>query len=460
MFPSKVQTYTLPFLYVTTLITILTIGLFFISPKNYSVAAQYQQPILLFLFTLSFGALYLLAIPIYKSFLNSPSPQVIFSLKRILLVSGFVFLFVSLFFSLLYSQDLYWHFSYIDAWTTSGLDPYTTTINEMSGNEWTDRVTSWRDTTTHLGPLWSLFLAIFSSLSLPIWQTLILIRLVFAAIIALSGWLLNLVMKNEGFGDNKRLALVFLFISNPLLLLHGLIDLHSDVLLIPFLISAYYFIQKKSYALSAIMLVIGASIKYVPGLLIFVPIILSLREIGFKKTIKSFLPVALIAIALLGFSILIFGKSIIFPPGLTFYINYSKILQSLGGSALITLILTYFLHLTTFQIGVILKLFSVLLITVLSGIFAYQRSPLQAFVWPFIITLFFFVPWFFPWYFLWVLPFFILLVPIRIVVFGSVLALLTVGSGWGIIVSPIFIATMLIWILNRKKNILVEKHEP
>lgn len=444
-------------LFIFGLISLAGIGLYFVSTPDYTVAA-FSRPVPLLFFALGFGTLYLFALPVYNYFLHlSESSRSSTSLKILISAGAGTAIVIFLFFSLLYSQDFYWHISYISAWIHEGLNPYATTITGMTENEWTIRVFSWRDITTHLGPLWSLFLTPFAWLSLSIGKTLIVVRLAFLGIIALSAWLFNLVMKNGGHELRRRSAFLFLFLSSPLIIIYGLIDLHSDILLVPLFLTAYYFIQKKNYALSASTLLLGASIKYVPGLLIFVPLILSLREAGFKRTLKTFIPVGMFGLILLGSSLFIFGKSILLPPGFAFYLTALNSLQSLGGAALITFVATSFFDAGILKFAVALKFIGALTIVLFSSFLAWRQLPLHAFVWPFLVTFFFFVPWFFPWYFLWVLPFFILLVPPRIVIYASSLLILIIGSGWGIIVSPLFVALLIPFLIRKLTTPSTEK---
>jgi hypothetical protein len=120
-----------------------------------------------------------------------------------------------------------------------------------------------------------------------------------------------------------------------------------------------------------------------------------------------------------------------FPFGLNGdYFNGIKMLTNTGSYpetlTIFSFALTNFFHYS----NNLLRIIGVLGALLIALIFSWKKEYLFAFSWPLIFALLFGFPTVYPWYFLWVYPMLLILVPVDIFVFITVLLILATDVVW------------------------------
>jgi hypothetical protein len=318
------------------------------------------------------------------------------------------------------SQDIYWSLLMGKAFSHFHLNPYQITTSALGNDPWAYPVLAWKDLHMMYGPLWTLFIGLVATVQ-GLGAALYITKVIFLAIAVSSGWLFWKIVGLLGASDAKKIQMLTLLAWNPFVVQTVLIDMHNDAFIMLALLAAYYAFLKEEYPVSALFLIIGGFVKYVPWLFLPVPIVYSF--IRPRKNVAW----AIFDVVVLAFA----GASaayILYMPfgglGWQVFAGLQKQLDAIGLATEYlpgTAVLLKFFPMsfsTLYKVGMGLAL-------AVEALFIFRKKPLIAFTMPVLVVFFFACPWFQPWYALWVLPLILCYVPPVAFAFFSVFLLLT-----------------------------------
>ncbi len=297
------------------------------------------------------------------------------------------------------SQDIYWSLLLGKGSTHFNLNPYQTQPMVLASDPWAYPVLTWKDIPMIYGPLWTAVVALATKFTASLAIALLSVKVLFVGLWALAGYFVWKISGEHKLEDLDRAKLLMLFLWNPAVLQIALVDLHNDVFLMVAFLGSYYFLLKKNYWASMLMLIMGALVKYIPGLFLIIPLWylwhskLPTQE-KYRQT-SSALLVGIIATFVLfapfgGFHLNNFlgltaqvdriGLPAVYLPGTNFilsvfHLDYAQ------------------LHWFGFILGLLLIVWCLR-----------KNKPLLAYTVPSLAIFFFATSWFQPWYGLWVLP--------------------------------------------------------
>lgn len=314
-----------------------------------------------------------------------------------------VILFISLGIHPTRSQDAYWNLLLARGATAHHMNPYTTTPNMLVRDSWSASVITWRTQTMSHGVLWTLPLMGITVLTTKLATALVYTKLFlyvgFAAVLAML-WVLLSREETLPITESRKL---WIFIAlQPVWFQYIAIDMHNDVWVALSLLASFWYLKKERYQASAIALILGGCIKYVPFFLLPIPIVLSLRKEGsWKKMLRAQRGTIemLIAFVIVFFTVQ-FSKyttlglyTEIFDRGRKDFLLLGSQLVSLcvGGNETVLRI-----------VGLVLMFFTL-------AYYVKKKKYLHAYVVPFVVLLICGTPWFQSWYALWILPLAVLL---------------------------------------------------
>jgi alpha-1,6-mannosyltransferase len=141
----------------------------------------------------------------------------------------------------------------------SGLNPYETAPRQGSATLLEGVSTSWTETTSPYGPVFSLLTGGVTAVAGESYiGGLVLLRVLVAASYVLAIWLLARILK----GDPSLVpAAVCLVALNPLLLVHGLSGLHNEMLLLPALAAAVLAARSSRFVVVGLLVALAAGCK-------------------------------------------------------------------------------------------------------------------------------------------------------------------------------------------------------
>ena len=190
----------------------------------------------------------------------------------------------------LFSIDLYEYIIRGRMSAIYGLNPFFNTPETISHDPLYPMI-FWKTVTTAYGPLWSLL----SSFLVTITGRSVLLNifgfkstlLIFHLGTGLVLYRLALAIHTE-----KSKYIAFLYLFNPYILFMNLVENHNDIIMVFFLILAFYLLVKDKFLLSTVALSLSIATKYIPILLVPLFFIYIYRKIpGIKNkvllTIKS-----------------------------------------------------------------------------------------------------------------------------------------------------------------------------
>jgi hypothetical protein len=196
------------------------------------------------------------------------------------------------------SQDVYWNLLLAKGWTERGLNPYTTPPARLEDDPWSGTVEAWRRLPMTHGPLWVLFLGSVTALHLPLLMSLRLVK--GAALVALagSGLLVWKILGVRGFAPDRKAALIASLALNPFVIQTVLIDAHNDVYVMLSILGSHLLLLRRKPAESALCLIAGGFVKFVPWLLLPFPLLQLLRSRGARRGLAQILGLLLAGAAL------------------------------------------------------------------------------------------------------------------------------------------------------------------
>jgi hypothetical protein len=169
-------------------------------------------------------------------------------------------------------------------WSVHEANPYTQAYRELKNDDFYNILGNhqWSNTTSLYGPLFAFFGFIITLLG----KSSLILSIYLFKILATIAHIFNsfLIYKIT---KNKQILLLFAF--NPLLLFEFVINSHNDVLMISFMLLAFYFLLAKKFSLknsllSIFFLTLSGLIKYFSFLLLPVFFLIIIKKINTKKT--------------------------------------------------------------------------------------------------------------------------------------------------------------------------------
>jgi hypothetical protein len=204
--------------------------------------------------------------------------------KRLFLFSVIVSFFSIIVFPI-FSSDIFYYICSDRVFAIHHLSPFTNTYASLSGDYFQDifHGYSWETHLNNYGPIFILLSSIpvllFSKnlfLSIVLWKFICII------INIINGYLVYKITKSE--------KIYFLYAFNPLLIFELCLNAHNEVLMIFFILLAFFYIFKKpcikNYLLSMVFLVLSILTKIFS--LVFLPIFFLLMFLGLKSKKQRF----------------------------------------------------------------------------------------------------------------------------------------------------------------------------
>jgi hypothetical protein len=176
------------------------------------------------------------------------------------------------------------------------------------------------------------------------------------------------------------------------------------------ILASYYFFATKKYELSIFILLLGGFIKYIPWLLVVVPLYELLKN---KKTFVA----RALTIVVVGLVFTLLGIIFYAPFGMP-WDNVGALQKELIStrSVWFQMFVTYLLGLIPFFTPFIFRIFAAVIAVGILFLFLYKRKYLESYSLPITGVLLFATPWFMPWYVLWVYPLLALVVSLDLFV--------------------------------------------
>ncbi|MDI6820595.1 MAG: glycosyltransferase [Patescibacteria group bacterium] len=437
---------------ISSTISIVTIGILlfvififnkiYLTLPNFLVAHQFQESakkVVIFAFIFFIFSIFIWHVT--KKIKNLPQKFATFLIATVFIAISLIAIFTKP----TRSQDIYWNLLLTKGFTEQGLNPYKTTPEILKNDPWSPPVKDWRNLSMTHGPLWIIFLSIFTTLKLSLNTSLIFIKLIYFLILLFSGFLIFRLMNEFNFDAVKKNQLLLVLAWNPILFQTALIDLHNDVFILFSILISFFFFTRKKYELSTLSLIIGGFIKYAPWLLIPLPLFYLLKGGNVKKNIIKiilgigvFLLLAFIFYLPFGFSEKNFvGLSV----ELSERSNYFFSLPS-------TIIFLLFLNPLQIKfLGIILGFFAIY--------YCIQKNkPFLGYLLPFLLIFLFATPWFQPWYVLWILPLLALSWSVEAILLFSTILILMHEAMPSLIISLLIGPAILIIYLIKKSGFL------
>lgn len=390
---------------------IVILGIFggqmaFLSQPDFRVAAHLQQMMPLLTGSMALFSLSLTLLWIAVKYL----PLDVLSARALIFAVLVVFLGTSLTAILTHpthSQDIYHDLLLAKAFSRYGYNPYEAVPAYFETDPWARPIRVWKDFPMVYGPLWTLLLSGIAALGLSLAFTLITVKAVLFLTLTGATWLFWKIMAYHGLSLPARIAPLMMVLWNPFVIQTVFVDAHADVLVLLSIVASYFFLQRERYIESSLALFTGALVKYVPLLLLPVPLFYLLKA---RKT-KSDKLFSLILVGVIGaglgvLSYIPFGG--ISPErmaGLKLQLTTVGVLPlALPGTAFLWWL---------FDLDIIsLNLFGVLGGVCALGFSLWRGKPLESYSVPYLVYFIFGTPWFQPWYMLWTFPLLLLLWPV------------------------------------------------
>lgn len=207
---------------------------------------------------------FLLLLLFYSTFFSLPSRRLIFSWRKFLIWILPLVLILALTPPIL-SMDAGSYLIYAKSFFTYGQNPYVISLSTFSGNPWVAEFSPhwWTEFTSPYGPVFTLLLALIIFLS---GQSLLASMLIYK--IFLVGVYLGCIILCQRIVQKFQLpeSTTVLFVLNPAILIHGILEGHNDLLILFSLLLAVYFFSHQ-WVKSFVFLSLGVAIKFIPGVL-------------------------------------------------------------------------------------------------------------------------------------------------------------------------------------------------
>jgi hypothetical protein len=172
------------------------------------------------------------------------------------------------------SPDLYWTLDAGRAWVQEGTNPYLAGPRISDEGSWSARAGIVMGMV--YGPAWTLLVSA-AAWTGSLLSALAVMKLV--GVLALAGGLLAVweLVKLSGIPPDRRESLMALVVLNPLLLHAGLVDVSNDVITFAAVAWAMVLSARGRHLPAAAVLLLGGLVKYVPWLLMPIPLVLAYR---------------------------------------------------------------------------------------------------------------------------------------------------------------------------------------
>ena len=295
------------------------------------------------------------------------------------------------------SQDIYWNLLLAKGFVVDHFNPYHITPSLLRDDPWFTPLQAWTNLSMTHGPLWVLIVSAVVWLGRSLSVSLALIKCVTLAMLVGSGVVLWRIMALHTIDPPKRVSLLAFLAWNPFIIQTVLVDVHNDIFILFLILASYFFLKRRQYVPSALLLVVGGLIKYVSLLLLPIPLLLLLTYSWRRRSYSLVMFVLAASLC----TVLLYA-----PFGGFSVHNLAGIQNEVGirGAAafsLVTSALVFFaFHLTVPH----MRLFGLMLGVVLVFWFLYRRQLLRAYTMPYVAIFLLATPWFLPWYALWIFP--------------------------------------------------------
>lgn len=168
-----------------------------------------------------------------------------------------------------FSHDLFNYMFDARIVTKYGLNPYSFKALDFPDDLWT-RFMHWTHRTYPYGPLWLFITLPFSFLGFQKFTlTYFLFKLLFLFSYLISSYLVYLIVDKIKNKDSLY-ALAF-FAFNPLILVESLVSPHNDSLMLLFALFSIYFFISKKYFISSLLMLVSTGVKFVTLPLLLIP---------------------------------------------------------------------------------------------------------------------------------------------------------------------------------------------
>ncbi len=345
------------------------------------------------------------------------------------------------------SQDIYWHATIVKGWVAYGRNPYLNTPSQLAFIDWSRQVIGWRWLSMTYGPLWIFLISPFVFAATSLTSLLVWLRLTFGLlmILAITRIQPHAALARDNSRNKYRLAL---FLASPVLLQYCIIDLHGDCLIMLAIYVAYLAHTRQRYKLSIATLTAAGFIKYVPWLLLVIPITAWCQKIWIDdhRRIHARLAQPLLFSA----TLLVLGLGLYLPFGLNHRIF--EALFNEGSQRLSNTSIALPSYLLIYSLGIrvlTLRIIGVLVSAIGLSYATWRGKSELAFAfgfWPLLLVA---TPWLAPWYFIWTLPIIYLLVKPFWSTVISVLIVVGLLPLPFLLSSLILIALIVIWLVFR-----------
>ncbi|MBI2623361.1 MAG: hypothetical protein HYW65_02185 [Candidatus Liptonbacteria bacterium] len=337
------------------------------------------------------------------------------------------------------SQDVYWNLLLAKGWVVEHLNPYLTAPDMLRGDPWFAPYINWTHLPMMYGPLWTYLIAGAVYVGQSLAASLFLMKLAAFASLLLSGYALWRIMALHRMADGAKNAVLLLLAWNPAVLQLLVMDAHNDFLIVPSILFSYLFFKQEKYAASALLLLLGGFVKYVPFFLLPIPLfyLLFRNNAPWLKKCAQFGGVLLGAAGLAALLYAPFG-------------GISASIAAAGnavvpGTTDASLFPTMALATT---LG--LELPAIRAMGILAGVFVllwfvFRNKPLLAYTFPFLAIFIFGTPWFLPWYALWIFPLLALIFPVSLMLLLSVFLILIPSPFSPLTASYLFASLYIAW---------------
>jgi len=328
------------------------------------------------------------------------------------------------------SQDVYWNLLLAKGFTERGLNPYTTTPHRLADDPWSGPVAAWRGLSMTHGPLWVLFLSLITAMGQPLLMSLRLVKWAALLTLAASGFLVWKIMEIQGCSEERKAKVMASLSLNPFIIQTVLIDAHNDVYVMLSILGSYLLLISRKEVTSALCLILGGFVKFVPWILLPIPLLRLFTSRGARSSVAAALGLLFAGVAL--------GAALYAPFGFSseVFAGLREEMTARGwsafywpGSALLA---------SLFSMGPGDLRVAGLVAGLLALAIAMVRDrPAWGYTAPCAVILFFGTAWFHPWHALWIFPLLALLLPLGVQAVLSIPLIINelepVGAQWAVV---------------------------
>lgn len=195
------------------------------------------------------------------------------------------------------SHDAYWNLAFGKIAAVYGENPYRTPPGVLTNDTWTAPIGGFQDLTLSHGPLWALAVAGIASVAAgSLGTALALLKTLSVALLLAAGYFFWEAGARRNTPHHDRIARLALVAWSPFLIQTCLVDTHNDIFILLGVLASYTFLLRGRHAASALALVAAGFVKYVSLLLIPIPLISLVHNVGLRAALRKTTLIAAIAI--------------------------------------------------------------------------------------------------------------------------------------------------------------------